>query len=61
MHPRRGNESGEAVEQFERGDDQRATAAGARVGVIVNEALETELVQPFQGERRTGAITQQAT
>ena len=56
MHPRRWNESGEAVEQFERGDDQRATAAGSRLGVIVDEAFETDLMQPFQRERWAGTV-----
>lgn len=39
---------------FERGDDQRATAVRARFGGIVDEAFETELMQPFQGERWAG-------
>jgi hypothetical protein len=52
MDPWRWHESGEAVEQFERGDDQRgATAVGVRLGVSVEETFETEFVPPFQGER----------
>ena len=43
MDPRRWNERGEAVEQREWGDDQRATAAEARFGMIVDEVLGIEL------------------
>jgi hypothetical protein len=60
VDPRWRHEGGEAVEQFEWGDDQRATAVGARCGGIVAEAFEPELMQLLQSERWAGAITQQA-
>ena len=51
--------SGEAVEQFERGQELRATAAGAPFRGVVDEVLGVEFAQPFQGERWPGAVTQQ--
>ena len=36
-------QGGEAVEQLEQGQDLRATAAGARCRVVVDEALTVEL------------------
>jgi len=40
---RRRHQSGEAVEQLERGEEQRTTAAGSGLGVVVDEALGVEL------------------
>ena len=37
------HESSEAVEQLERGEEQRTTAAGSGLGVVVDEALGVEL------------------
>ncbi len=60
MDPRRRNESGEAVDQLQWGQDLWATAAGAGAGVLVDQVLGIPLLQPSQGERRAGAIPQQS-
>ena len=43
MDTRGRHESSEAVEQLERGEEQRTTAAGSGLGVVVDEALGVEL------------------
>ena len=55
----RRNESGEAIEQLQRRQAQRAGPAGARFGALVEPALGIEFAQLFQGERWPGAIAQQ--
>jgi len=55
MDPRRRNESGEAVEQLQRGQELRATAARTRFAGCVEQVLGIPLLQPFQRERRAGA------
>ena len=51
MDVRRWHQGGEAVDQFQRGQDLRATAAGAGPGVLVEQVLGIPLLQPFQRER----------
>lgn len=50
---RRRHQGGEAVEQLERRPELRATAATARVWVVVDAVLE-EFAEPVQGERGRG-------
>jgi hypothetical protein len=44
VDPRWRHQSGEAVEQLERGEDQHATGAGAWFGVVVQEAFGFESI-----------------
>jgi len=60
MDPRRRNESGEAVEQLQRGQELRVTAAGAGFAGCVEQVLGIPLLQPFEGERWAGAVAQQS-
>ena len=53
--PRR-HQRGEAVEQLQRGEDQRGGRAGTGAGVVVDEAIGIEFAQSFQGERWPRAI-----
>ena len=59
MDPRRRHQGGEAVEQLERGQEQRAVPARTGLGALVEQALGIQFAQPVQGERRPGAIAQQ--
>jgi len=43
VDPRGRHQRGEAIEQLERSEDQRATGAGAGFRVVVDEALGVEL------------------
>ena len=55
---RRRHQGGEAVEQLQRRQELRATAAKARLWVVVDAVL-AEFAQPVQGERGPGALAQQ--
>ena len=57
---RRRHQGREAVEQLQRSEDLRATAAGAGFAGVVDQVLGIALLQPVQGERRAGAVTQQS-
>jgi hypothetical protein len=54
------HQGGDAVEQFQRGEDQRRTGPGRTgLGTLVAKVLAIEFAEPFHGEWRTGAVTQQ--
>jgi len=54
------HQGGDAVEQLQRGEDQRRTGPG-RTGLaaLVAKVLAIEFAEPFHGEWRAGAVTQQ--
>jgi len=60
MRVRRGCPQGAHLDQLQRGQALRAAAAGAGLGAVVEQAFAIECRQPSQGERRPGAVTQQA-
>ena len=60
MNPRRRHQGGEAVDELQRGQAQGAAAAGAGLAAVVEQAFGIECAEPLQGERRPGAVTQQA-
>ena len=60
VDPRRRHESGEAVEQLQRGQDLQATAVGAGFAGFGEQVLGIPLLQPFEGERWAGAVAQQS-
>lgn len=57
---RPGNKGGQAVEQFERGNDQRHVTLGTGLGGVVAIASRVDLTQAILGEGGPGAIAQQA-
>ena len=59
VNSRRRHQRGEALEQLERGQALRATAAGARFRGVVDKVLAVELSQAVQGERWPGAVPEQ--
>ena len=60
MDPRRRDEGSEAVDELQRGQELRATAARTRFAGLVEQELGIPLLQPFQRERRAGAVAQQS-
>ena len=60
VYARRRYQGGEVVDPFQRSQEPRATAAGAPLRRIVEQARGIEFAQSFQGERRPGAIARQA-
>lgn len=61
VEPRRGSESGQAVEQFEWGDDKGQVALGTGLGGVVAVAVSrgVDLTQAFLGKGGPGALAQQ--
>ena len=60
MDSRWWRQGGEAVDQLQRGKELWAAVARAGFAGGVEQVLGIALLQPFQGERRTGAVAQQA-
>lgn len=56
---RRGNEGGQAIEQFEGGDDEGDVALGAGLGGVVAVASIVDLTQAILGESGPCAVAQQ--
>ena len=53
MHARRWHQGGEAVEQLQRGEGLRATAAGAGFAGDVDQVLVTALLRRITMEKRS--------
>jgi hypothetical protein len=54
------HESGDAVEQLKRSEDQRGTGPGRTgLGALVEQVFAIQFTEPFHGEWRAGAVTQQ--
>jgi hypothetical protein len=57
---RRRHQGGEAFEQLESGRAQRSVPARTGLGALIEQAFGIESAPPLLGERRPGAVAQQA-
>ena len=60
VNSRRRHQGGEAVEQLAWRQAQRSVPARTGLGALMEQAFGIEFAQPLQGERRLGAVAQQA-